>query len=166
MNRPGFPMGLFTTNRWVTDESFYTADDAIRLLDLFKMDHTYPCLAANQWITAMVRLFRPQIEVLLHERDRQIARWEKMHPDRDVYEDRELEITSITDIDVDKQIAAVKTALACVSRVPVHGRGHTGIDALPVGLPHRFGLALVWFVAAHDSQGRGALGTRRHNGDA
>lgn len=117
MSRPGFPIGLFTTNRWVTDESFYAADDAIRQLDLFKIDHTYPCLATNMWITAMVRLFRPQIEVLLQERDRQITRWVNMHPDRDVYEDRDLEITSICDIDVDKQISAVESALERLANV-------------------------------------------------
>ncbi|MGI9415547.1 MAG: DUF6969 family protein [Hyphomicrobiales bacterium] len=117
MNRPGFPIGLFTTNRWVTDETFYPADDVIAMLDRFKMDHTYPCLASNQWITSMIVLFRPQIEVLLHARDRSIEQWRKKAPGTDVYEDRDLEITSITPIDVSKQIAAVKTALQRARKV-------------------------------------------------
>ena len=117
MNRPGFPIGLFTTNRWVTDETFYPADDVIAMLDRFEMDHTYPCLASNKWITAMIVLFRPQIEVLLHARDRSIEQWRKKAPDTDVYEDRELEITSITTIDVPKQIASVKSALQRVKKV-------------------------------------------------
>jgi len=111
MNRPGYPVGLFTTNRWVTDETYYPAEDVIAMLDRFMMDHTYPCLAVNRWITSMIILFRPQIEVLLHERDRVVKRWQSKAPDKDVYEDRELEVTSITKIDVDKQIAAVKAAL-------------------------------------------------------
>ena len=117
MNRPGFPIGLFTTNRWVTDETFYPADDVITMLDSFEMDHTYPCLASNKWITAMIVLFRPQIEALLHARDRSIEQWRKKAPDTDVYEDRELEITSITKIDVPKQIASVKSALQRMKKV-------------------------------------------------
>ena len=111
MNRPGFPIGLFTTNRWVTDETFYRAPDVIGMLDRFRIDHTFPCLAVNRWITAMVDLFRPQLEALVSARDETMAHWAEAHPDRDVYEDRELEITSIIDIDTDRQIAAVRAAL-------------------------------------------------------
>jgi hypothetical protein len=111
MNRPGFPTGLFTTNRWVTDETFYPAGDVIELLDRFRIDHTFPCLAVNRWISAMVDLFRPQIEALVSARDETLAHWAEVHPDRDVYEDRELEITSMIDIDTDRQIAAVRAAL-------------------------------------------------------
>jgi hypothetical protein len=111
MDRPGFPMGLFTTNRWVTDETFFEAGDVIEMLDRFQVDHTFPCLAVNRWITAMVDLFRPQIEALVKARDETISRWAQAHPDRDVYEDRDLEITSIIDVDADRQIAAVRAML-------------------------------------------------------
>ncbi len=111
MDGPGFPIGLFTTNRWVTDETFYSAGDAIAMLDRFEIDHTYPCLATNQWITAMLKLFRPQIKALLEERDRSIRTWAVSRPGTDVYEDRDLEITSIVKIDVDQQLALVDAAL-------------------------------------------------------
>ena len=111
MNGPGFPIGLFTTNRWVTDETFYTAEDSIAMLDRFCIDHTYPCLAVNRWISAMIDLFRPQIKELLMVRDRTIKNWGAKHPGIDVFEDRDLEITSIMNIDVDRQIAAIDAAL-------------------------------------------------------
>lgn len=111
MNGPGFPIGLFTTNRWVTDETFYKAEDNIAMLDRFRIDHTFPCLAVNRWITAMIDLFRPQIKELLIARDKTIKNWEATHPGIDVFEDRDLEITSIMNIDVDRQIAAVDAAL-------------------------------------------------------
>ena len=111
MNGPGFPIGLFTTNRWVTDETFYPAEDNIAMLDRFRIDHTFPCLAVNRWITAMLDLFRPQIKELLLVRDKTVKTWAATHPGVDVYEDRDLEITSIMNIDVDRQIAAVETAL-------------------------------------------------------
>ena len=112
MDGPGFPVSLFTVNRWVTGETFYSAEDTIEMSRKFLIDHTYPCLAVNLWITAMTRLFRPQIEFLLRERDGTIARWADQNPGTDVYEDRDLVVTSIWKIDVPKQIAAVNKALA------------------------------------------------------
>jgi len=60
----------------------------------------------------MLRLFRPQIETLLVERDAAVAAWLERYPDMDVFEDRRLEITSQCGISADHQIAAVETALA------------------------------------------------------
>lgn len=111
MNAPGFPIGLFTTNRWVTGETFYSADDVIAMLDRFSIEHTFPCLASNIWITNMLRLFRPQIVTLLRLRDEAVAGWAARHPDRDVYEDRDLEITSRMAVSVEDQIAAIRKAL-------------------------------------------------------
>lgn len=112
MDAMGLPVGLFTTNRWVTAETFYAAPDAIAMLDRFRIDHASPCWATNRWLSAMVRLYRPQIEALLIARDATIADWAMKHPDRDVYEDRELEVTSEIAIDLDTHIAAVDAALA------------------------------------------------------
>ena len=111
MDGPGYPIGLFTTNRWVTDETFYPARDAIAMLDRFEIDHTYPCLATNRWVTAMLKLFRPQIKALLEERDKTMRQWAASRPGVDIYEDRELEVTSMIKIDVDAQVALVHAAL-------------------------------------------------------
>jgi hypothetical protein len=112
MDRDGLPVGLFTTNRWVTAETFYSARDAIALVSQFRIDHAEPCWATNRWISAMVQLCQPQIAALIIERDTAIAAWAAKHPDRDVYEDRELEVTSEMPIDLDAIIAAVDEALA------------------------------------------------------
>lgn len=112
MDANGLPVGLFTTNRWVTAETFYSAPDAIALLGKFRVDHAKPCWATNRWISAMMRLYRPQIETLLTARDAAIADWKRRHPDRDVFEDRELEVTSEIAIDLDADIAAVDAELA------------------------------------------------------
>lgn len=111
MDRAGLPVGLLTTNRWVTGETFYSARDVIRLLGRFSVDHVHPCLATNRWITAMVTLFRPQIETLLRERDAATAAWTAAHPGRDVLEDENLEITSQMIVDIDTQIASIDQAL-------------------------------------------------------
>ncbi len=116
MNRPGLPIGMFTTNRWVTDESFYSSQDVIGMMSRFSIEQSYPCLATNRSITAIVKLFRPQIEALLNKRDEVVDGWRAKHPDRDVYEDRELEITSIVEINIERQIAGLRKALRAINR--------------------------------------------------
>lgn len=111
MNAAGYPIRLFTVNRWVTGEVWYKADDVKKLLDHFDMDLAYPSLPVNLWITSMVRLFRPQIEQLLHERDEAVSRWEEKFPDDSPYEDHDLEVTSYLDIDVAQQIHEVTGAI-------------------------------------------------------
>ena len=64
----------------------------------------------------MVRLFRPQIAALIEARDAAVAAHAAAHPDRNVYEDRALDVTSALDIDVERQIAAVRDALAAARR--------------------------------------------------
>ncbi len=111
MDSQGCPIRLFTTNRWVTGETWYAADDVVRMLDRFNIDVTYPSWATNRWLTAMVVLFRPQIGWLLRARDKAVAEWERTHPDTDTYEDRGLEVTSELPISIDAQIAEVEAAL-------------------------------------------------------
>jgi hypothetical protein len=112
MDRYGHPTGLFTTNRWVTAETWYPGKDVIAMLDRFAVDHAYPSWPTNRWLTAMLRLFRPQVVALIEARDRRIAAWAAEHPDRDIFEDRELEVLSEVAIDVDGQLEVVRQALS------------------------------------------------------
>ena len=111
MNRAGFPIGLFTTNRWVTADNWYKAKDAIKMLDRFEMDLAWPSWPVNIWITAMLRLFRPQIVELIRERDAALADWRKKHPKKDAFEDRDCAITSTRRISVTARIKQVDRAL-------------------------------------------------------
>jgi len=112
MDTYGYPTALFTTNRWVTDETWYKADDVIRMVDLFLIDHTFPNWAVNRWISAMTRLFLPQIVEILKERDEKVATWQAAHPGVDVYEDRDLELITSIPVSVEGQMAIVSEALA------------------------------------------------------
>lgn len=111
MNRAGFPIGLFTTNRWITADNWYKAGDVIKMLDRFEMDLSWPSWPTNIWISAMLRLFRPQIEELVRERDSTVADWQKNHPENDAFEDRGCDITSARKISVAAQIKRVNQAL-------------------------------------------------------
>jgi hypothetical protein len=111
MDQRGWPVALFTTNRWVTTENWYAATDVCRMMGRFKIDLARPSWPTNRWVTAMVRLFRPQIETLLHQRDAIMTAWQNSHPDADVFEDRRLDLPSEVAISLDDQIRAVDAAL-------------------------------------------------------
>lgn len=111
MDGAGFPTRLFTTNRWVTAESWYPARAVLAMIERFEIGHAKPSWVVNRWITAMLRLFRPQIAELLKRRDAAVAKWKKDHPGEDVFEDREFMLPSLTHISVDDQIQVLSKAL-------------------------------------------------------
>lgn len=107
MDAYGMPQGLFAVNRWVSDETWYSAEETIALINRFRIDGTYPHYAVNQWLTQFITLCRPQIEVLLHHRDAVIATRQAARPDVDVLEDRDLEMTGYLPFDLHRWIAAL-----------------------------------------------------------
>jgi hypothetical protein len=100
----GEPVRLFTTNRWVTGETWYPVGDVIQMLDRFQVAEQQPAGVVNRWISAMVQLFRPQISSLLRIRDQNVMSWRRRHRTQ-VFEDPLLEVTSSLDIDLDSQLA-------------------------------------------------------------
>lgn len=100
MDAWGYPTELFAVNRWVTDESWFRAEDLIPLLDRFAIDHAAPSWPVNRWLTAMVRSFQPQVAALLRHRDKVIA--EHLPNDLiDTLEDRTLEVTGSLSLDLE-----------------------------------------------------------------
>lgn len=118
----GEPIRLFTTNRWVTGETWYRADDVTRMLDCFAITETEPSAALNRWIGAMIQLFRPQVAALLRARDETVMAWRRRRRTQ-VFEDPRLEIASSLDIDLDTQLAFVDRA---------RGRSTEGVQRAPV----------------------------------
>ncbi|MBL4692685.1 MAG: hypothetical protein JKY92_05085 [Magnetovibrio sp.] len=114
MDNAGLPIGLFTTNRWVTAENWFSDADTATMLPHFEMDLAPPSWPVNIWISGMLRLFRPQIEDLILKRDQVISAWAKKHPDTDVFEDRGIDILSEIPISIDHQINHLKKALAAL----------------------------------------------------
>lgn len=91
MDRWGTPIGLFTTNRWVTGERWRSAEEVISLASGFRIDHDRPSMPVNHWMTAMVRCCRPQIDILLRHRDLEMARLLADQGEA-VFEDRRIEV--------------------------------------------------------------------------
>jgi hypothetical protein len=103
----GEPVRLFTTNRWVTGETWYRSDDVIRMLDRFALDAAKPTSLVNDWLGAIVRLYQPEIAMLLRKRDDAVMDPLRRRRRVDVFEDPKLEITSSLAIDLDARLAAV-----------------------------------------------------------
>ena len=101
MDRFGKPLSLFTTNRWVTGETWYPASQVISMLDYFVVDHAHPSWPLNRWLTSLMVLYRPHIEILLAHRDRTVAAWQKRFPMDDALEDRQLETIGSLPIDLE-----------------------------------------------------------------
>ena len=116
MDRAGRVVRLFTTNRWVTGETWYHAEDAIRLVDRFIVDHARPSWATNRWLTAVMRLYRPCIAELLRQRDARISVHATAHPDSNVYEDRALEVTSEMWTTVEDFVVELEDAMRSAAR--------------------------------------------------
>jgi hypothetical protein len=102
----GEPIRLFTTNRWVTGETWYRADDVIRMLDCFRVDAVDGPALLNRWVSALMALFRPQVVHLLRLRDDAVMGWRRRRR-ANVFEDARLEVTSSLDIDLDAQLAVL-----------------------------------------------------------
>ncbi|HYM31191.1 MAG TPA: hypothetical protein VEU47_07835 [Candidatus Cybelea sp.] len=107
----GVPIGLFAVNRWVTGETWYAARDVLRMLDSFEIDHAYPSWPVNRWLGAMLRLFAPQVEALVRQRDDVVLDWARRRPLAEVLEDRTREITGWVRISVNDQVRRVEKAL-------------------------------------------------------
>jgi hypothetical protein len=107
LDKSGEAVRLFTTNRWVTGETWYRAEDVIRVLDRFSLDGAEPASVVNRWIAAIIRLYQPEIAMLLRKRDEAVMDPRRRRRKVDVFEDPKLEITSSLAIDVDARLAAI-----------------------------------------------------------
>jgi hypothetical protein len=106
----GEPTRLFTTNRWVTGETWYRAEDVIRMLDRFALDAAEPASLVNRWLAALVRLYQPEIAMLLRKRDEVVMDPRRRRRRVDVFEDPKLEVTSSLAVDLEARLAAVERA--------------------------------------------------------
>lgn len=95
----GVPTGLFTVNRWVTDEWLFPAEAVIERLDRFRVGTATGDALVNRWLGAMVRAYAPEIAALLVERDRLL-----LAGGAGIHEDRAREVLSATRIDLQQLV--------------------------------------------------------------
>ena len=112
MDPRGRPVRLFTTNRWVTGETWYSAADVSRMVPYFAVRHSYPSWPANQWLTALVRVFEPEILVLLAARDRQVQTLAGTAALDTVLDDEDVDVLSELRVDLSVHLASVEARWA------------------------------------------------------
>lgn len=74
IDRSGIPLAWFATNGWVTDEFLYSADTMAAHLPRYNVDATPEDTLVNRLLTAMVALYRDELNDLLHRRDKELER--------------------------------------------------------------------------------------------
>jgi len=111
----GRPIRLFTTNRWVTGERWQGASATLRLASGFVFDLARPSRPLVRWLSALPRLFRPQLAALLVARDRTIesciARRRGADARERVLEDRRLHVVSECPVTLEDQVRLLEVAL-------------------------------------------------------
>jgi hypothetical protein len=90
---------LFTVNQWVVGDTWLDAEASVALLPRFDMQMPNPSYLANRWLTAILRLYEPEIAGLIRARDATLAAHHSSEgtAPRD---DRSLEVTSELRVDL------------------------------------------------------------------
>lgn len=116
MDASGAPLRFFTTNRWVTGETWYPAADVARMLDRFVPGAAGTTTLLDRWIAAMLGLYKPQLCELVAKRDAAVMDWRRRRRAKvHVLDDRRLEVTSVLAIDIEAQIGQIDAALRRVA---------------------------------------------------
>lgn len=106
----GTPLSFFTTNQWITPkEWWYSAEHIKEFVSQFEITHAYPSWPTNQWVTHMLRLFKPQIEDLLTERDEILG--ESGLPLEKALRNRKIDVISQVPISVELQLEVIDEIL-------------------------------------------------------
>lgn len=106
----GTPLGFFTTNQWITPKEWWYSHDVIKeLVTEFEVTHAYPSWPTNQWINHMLRLFKPQIDDLLDQRDQKLD--EAEGPLEKKLHNKKVDILSQVSISIEMQMNLIEEIL-------------------------------------------------------
>ena len=99
-----------STNRWVTDETWYRARDVYKMIGLFDIIPALPSLLMNLRIPAILHMFHPQTAELIQTRGARGKDWAAAEHTDAVYWDRDLDTTALVDGSTDVHAAAAQAA--------------------------------------------------------
>ena len=108
LDATGRPAGLFTTNRWVTEEVFLPAPAARDVAARYAPGGGD---VASRVVAGVFGLYRDEILDLLDARDAVLAERRRVRPDADPLEDLDLEILSHRAIDLEATLAELRRTL-------------------------------------------------------
>ena len=93
----GVPERLFTTNRWVTGETWFAGHQVAQMLPLFQFPSYVggPEVEVAHWLSHVMRVLTPMARALLEERDVKLAEWRRRRTRKiHVLDDRRVEVLS------------------------------------------------------------------------
>jgi len=102
----GLPLRLFTTNRWVTDDTWLPAGQVLDLSDRVTSTTVSTTDPVERWLRAQLGIFAPQIAALLRHRDRRIERRMRGGRRPGLLEDRRMHVLSQCRVSVQRQLTA------------------------------------------------------------
>ncbi|EIL96891.1 DUF6969 family protein [Rhodanobacter thiooxydans] len=102
----GLPLRLFTTNRWVTAETWQDAQAMTAKFARLVAARPDASDRLERWLHDLLVLFAPQIRLLLARRDRRVA----AHGGEGVFEDRRMYVLSCCKVSLTDQVAAIDAA--------------------------------------------------------
>lgn len=106
VNAHGLPVRLFTTNRWVTDETWLPADRLIAIGEKVAQAHATDDGPIERWLRAQLGVFAPQIAGLLRHRDHRMAARQRGGRRPHLFEDRRMHVISECLVSVEQQLTA------------------------------------------------------------
>jgi hypothetical protein len=98
----GLPLRLFTTNHWVTGDTWLDAEALIALLPNVSVRAAGRLAPVARWLGGMVALYEDAIVDLLRARDR------RLHGGAGAFEDRSLHIVSERRISLPERLARIE----------------------------------------------------------
>lgn len=107
LDEKGVPKSVFTTNQWVTGETWQDAKTLIEKIDSFSITHAFPSWPTNRLLGAFIQLFYPQIVTALQERDKMIGE----HDTSTIFADKRLEVITEIPISIQIQINLINEVL-------------------------------------------------------
>jgi hypothetical protein len=107
----GLPLRLFTTNRWVTNETWQPAERVVDLANRIARDTDPSEDATARWLRAQLGIFAPQINALLRHRDRRVRVRTQGGQRPGLMEDRRMHVLSQCRVSFEHQLAAFDHAI-------------------------------------------------------
>lgn len=103
----GMPRRLFTTNRWVTGETWLPA---ARVLNFIEQIAAAPAVSddpVDRWLRAQLGAFTPQIVELVRHRDRRMATRRRSGRRPGLFDDRRMHVICQCSVSVEQQLTAI-----------------------------------------------------------
>lgn len=107
VNKQGWPVKIIVLNQWVIDDLWQPARRTLALLERMRFDARSPAGDAGRWLESLLHVYWPELKRLLEVRDQRLRRALEKHPDRNVLQDRRMEILGSVNINLPRRLRAL-----------------------------------------------------------